>query len=35
MTGNAIPDAARPAIEKRAEDERRVVLRVTPESFIP
>ena len=30
MTGNPIPEAARPAIEQRAKDEGRVVLRVTP-----
>jgi PPOX class probable F420-dependent enzyme len=35
MTGNAIPDSARPAIEKRAQDEGRVVLRVTPEAYSP
>ena len=35
MTGNPIPDAARPAIEKRAQDEGRVVLRVTPEGYVP
>jgi PPOX class probable F420-dependent enzyme len=35
MTGNPIPEAARPAIEKRAQDEGRVVLRVTPEGFVP
>jgi PPOX class probable F420-dependent enzyme len=35
MTGNPIPDAARPAIEKRAQDEQRVVLRVTPQGFMP
>lgn len=35
MSGNPIPEAARPAIEKRAEDEGRVVLRVTPEAFRP
>jgi len=33
MTGNPIPDAALPAIEQRAKDEGRVVLRVKPESF--
>lgn len=35
MSGNPIPEAARPAIEKRAQDEGRVVLRVTPERFVP
>jgi PPOX class probable F420-dependent enzyme len=35
MTGNPIPDSARPAIEKRAQDEGRVVLRVTPTGFVP
>ncbi len=34
MTGNEVPEAARPAIEKRAEEEGRVVLRVTPERYI-
>jgi PPOX class probable F420-dependent enzyme len=35
MTGNPIPESARPAVEKRARDEGRVVLRVTPEGFVP
>jgi PPOX class probable F420-dependent enzyme len=35
MTGNPIPESARPGIEKRAQDEGRVVLRVTPEGFSP
>ena len=35
MTGNPVPEAARPAIERRAQDEGRVVLRVTPEGFVP
>ena len=35
MTGNPIPESARPAIEKRAQDEGRVVLRVTPEAYSP
>ena len=35
MTGNPIPESARPAVEKRAQDEQRVVLRVTPEGFVP
>jgi PPOX class probable F420-dependent enzyme len=33
MTGNAIPESARPAVEKRAQDEGRVVLRVTPDGY--
>lgn len=33
MTGNPIPEAARPAIKKRAKDEGRVVLRVRPTGF--
>lgn len=35
MSGNPIPESARPAVEKRAQDEGRVVLRVTPERFVP
>lgn len=35
MTGNPVPEAARPAVEKRAQEEGRVVLRITPESFTP
>ncbi len=34
MTGTPIAESARPAIERRAEEEGRVVLRVTPESYI-
>ncbi|MFQ5473358.1 MAG: TIGR03618 family F420-dependent PPOX class oxidoreductase [Dehalococcoidia bacterium] len=34
MTGNEVPEAARPALEKRAEEEGRVVLRITPERYI-
>jgi PPOX class probable F420-dependent enzyme len=34
MSGNPLPEAARPAIEQRARDEGRVVLRVTPESAV-
>lgn len=34
MTGTPVPEAARPAVEQRARDEGRVVLRVTPESFV-
>lgn len=33
MTGNPVPDAAKPAVEQRALDEGRVVLRVTPKEF--
>jgi PPOX class probable F420-dependent enzyme len=33
MTGHLIPEAARPAIEQRAKDEGRLVLRVTPLEF--
>ncbi len=32
MTGNPIAESARPALEERARNEGRVVLRVTPES---
>ena len=35
MTGNPLPDSARPVIEERAKKERRVVLRVTPGSYFP
>ena len=34
MTGNKLPDSARPAIEQRAQAENRVVLRVTPSTFV-
>lgn len=34
MTGNEIPEAARPAIEQRAQAEGRVVLRVKPERYV-
>lgn len=34
MTGNKLPDAARPALEQRAQAEGRVVLRVTPTSYV-
>ena len=34
MSGNEIPEAARPALEKRAEEEDRVVIRVTPERYV-
>ena len=33
MTGNPVPEAARPAIEQRAKDEGRLVLRVKPLEF--
>jgi uncharacterized pyridoxamine 5'-phosphate oxidase family protein len=33
MTGNPIAESARPALEERAKNEGRVVLRFTPESF--
>lgn len=33
MTGQPVPEPARPAVEQRARDEGRVVLRVTPERF--
>jgi PPOX class probable F420-dependent enzyme len=33
MSGNPVPDAARPAVELRAKDEGRIVLRITPERF--
>jgi len=35
MMGNAIPDEAMQQLEERAKKEGRVVLRVTPESFVP
>ena len=35
MTGNPLPESARPAVEERAKEEQRVVLRVTPETFFP
>lgn len=35
MTGNPVPEAARPMVEKRAADEQRVVVRVTPERLVP
>lgn len=34
MTGNEIPEDARPAIEQRAQAENRVVLRVKPRSYV-
>lgn len=33
MTGNPVPESARPAVEERARAEGRVVLRVRPESI--
>lgn len=33
MTGNPVPESARPALEERARSEGRVVLRVRPESI--
>ncbi len=35
MAGNPLPESMRPAIEERAKKEQRVILRVTPESFVP
>jgi PPOX class probable F420-dependent enzyme len=35
MQGRELPDSARPAIEERARNEQRVVLRVTPETYYP
>lgn len=35
ITGNPVPEAARPMVEKRAADEQRIVVRVTPERAIP
>ena len=35
MTGRTLPESARPALAERAKSERRVVLRVTPESYFP
>jgi PPOX class probable F420-dependent enzyme len=35
MTGNPIPESARPALEERAKQEGRVLLRVRPERFLP
>ena len=35
MTGAPLADSARPAIEERARNEKRVVLRVTPERYYP
>jgi hypothetical protein len=33
MTGRPVPETARPALEQRARDEGRVVMRVTPQRF--
>jgi PPOX class probable F420-dependent enzyme len=33
MTGNVLPEAARPMMEQRAENEGRVAIRVTPTEF--
>ena len=35
MSGNPVPEAARPAVEKRAADEGRVVLRIKPDGYVP
>lgn len=35
MQGRPVPESARAAVELRARNERRVVLRVTPESYYP
>lgn len=35
MQGGPLPESARPAIEERARNEKRVVPRVTPESYYP
>jgi PPOX class probable F420-dependent enzyme len=35
MTGRTLLESARPALEERAKNEQRVVLRVTPESYFP
>jgi PPOX class probable F420-dependent enzyme len=35
MAGNPLPESARPAVEERAKQEGRVVLRVRPEKFLP
>ena len=35
MSGNPVPESARPAVEERARNEGRVVLRFTPERFSP
>lgn len=35
MQGRPLPESMRPAIEERARNEQRVVLRLTPEAFYP
>ena len=35
MRGQPVPESARPAVEERAKNEHRVVLRLTPESYYP
>ena len=35
MAGRTLPESARPALAERAKNERRVVLRATPESYFP
>lgn len=35
MTGSPVPESARPAVEERARNEKRVVLRLTPDTFYP
>jgi PPOX class probable F420-dependent enzyme len=35
MRGQPVPESARPAVEERAKNEQRVVLRLTPEAFYP
>lgn len=35
MQGAPVPESARPAIEERARNEKRVVLRIEPESYYP
>jgi PPOX class probable F420-dependent enzyme len=35
MRGQPVPESARPAVEERARNEKRVVLRVTPEAYYP
>lgn len=34
MSGSPVPEAARPAVEQRAAEQQRVVLRITPERVI-
>ena len=34
MSGSPVPETARPAVEKRAAKEQRVVLRITPERIV-